>query len=225
MKISAIIAVWNGETYVKEAIQSVLTQTLPAHELIVVDDGSTDQTAAMVRSFPQVKLIQQVNAGTGPARNSGVNAATGDWLAFLDHDDLWVPDKLATQTRWVHANPGSCGVLGLIENFISPELSEDAKSMIACPPGPLPGYSPSVLTIRRDRFLETGGWPASEREGVEWFVHARELGVKFVEIPQVLVQRRLHQSNRTRLGVANNLDYVRVARGLIARRRSQQPPK
>lgn len=222
MTISAIISVWNGEAYVAESIRSVLAQSLPAVELIVVDDGSTDRTAEIVRSFPSVQLIQQKNAGTGPARNTGANGAVGDWLAFLDHDDLWVPEKLAIQSRAMVENPAAAGVLGLIQNFISPELPPEVKSRISCPQEALQGYSPSMLMVKREDFWATGGWPTSEREGVEWFIRAREFGLQFVEIPLVLAHRRLHQTNRTRIGTAKNLDYVRLAREMIARRRLRE---
>ena len=222
MTISAIIPVWNGEAYVAEAIRSVLSQTLQVDEIIVVDDGSTDHTADIVRSFANVRLIQQENASPGPARNTGVRASSGDWLAFLDHDDLWLPEKIETQIRMALGHPESVAVLGLVQNFISPDLSADAQARIECPANPLKGYTPSALTIRREAFLKSGGWPNSERQGVEWFAHALATGVSFLEIPRVLTMRRLHQTNRTRLRAAYNQDYARIARGMLAMRRANQ---
>ena len=222
MTISAIIPVWNGERYVADAIRSVLDQTRKVDEVIVVDDGSTDGTVEIVQSFPGVRLIQQGNASPGPARNTGVSASRGDWLAFLDHDDLWVPEKIGVQARMAAQQPGIDAVLGLVRNFVSPELSPEAQSRIECPPNPLQGYTPSALMIRRDSFLRTGGWPNSERQGVEWFALARESGLKFLEISEVLTKRRLHQTNRTRLRSSYNGDYARIAREMLARKRNRQ---
>ena len=98
MDISVIIPVRNAERHIGRAIGSVLTQTRPAGQIIVVDDGSTDGTAEAVRAFGEsVCLIQQPTAGVSVARNTGIAAATGDWIAFLDADDEWMPDKLRLQ--------------------------------------------------------------------------------------------------------------------------------
>lgn len=100
MTISVIIPAWNAERHIARAIRSVLAQSRPAEEIIVVDDGSTDGTAKVVRAFGmQVRLITQPNGGASVARNTGIAAATGDWIAFLDADDEWLPDKLQLQAE------------------------------------------------------------------------------------------------------------------------------
>ena len=106
MKISAVIPAYNSEVTIGRAIDSVLKQTRPADEVLVVDDGSTDSTAEIIRSYgDKVHLFQQENAGVSVARNAGVNAATGDWIAFLDADDEWLPEKLKLQTEHLQRNP------------------------------------------------------------------------------------------------------------------------
>jgi glycosyltransferase involved in cell wall biosynthesis len=98
MEISVIIPAWNAERHISRAIRSVLAQTRPADEIIVVDDGSTDGTAEAVQTFGQaVRLIQQPHAGVSVARNTGIAAARGQWMAFLDADDEWLADKLRLQ--------------------------------------------------------------------------------------------------------------------------------
>lgn len=100
IQISAVIPAYNAEKYIARAIVSVLRQSRPADEIIVVDDGSTDKTAQIVRSFGgKVRLISQSNAGVSAARNAGIRAAKGNWIAFLDADDEWLPDKLQLQTE------------------------------------------------------------------------------------------------------------------------------
>ena len=97
-RISVIIPAYNAGRYLAEAIQSVLAQTLSVHEIIVADDGSADNTAAVALSFPApVRYHLNPHEGTAAARNQGVRVAQGEWLAFLDADDLWQPDKLAAQ--------------------------------------------------------------------------------------------------------------------------------
>lgn len=104
--ISVIIPVYNRPAFVKRAIDSVLSQTLIADEIIVVDDGSTDETASVLDSFGvQIKVIRTQNLGVSHARNIGIKEASGEWIAFLDSDDVWEPEKLATQMDYHNNNP------------------------------------------------------------------------------------------------------------------------
>src|ERR1700687_5608941 len=93
--VTAIIPVYNGAALIRRSIESVLSQTHPADELIVVDDGSTDETSTIIRSYgAKVRHLYQPNSGVAAARNNGVKQASSQWIAFLDHDDEWLPDKL-----------------------------------------------------------------------------------------------------------------------------------
>ncbi len=104
--VSVIIPAYNSEQYIRRAIDSVLAQTHPASEIIVVDDGSTDNTCEMVQRYgPPVRYLYQANAGPGAARNTGIQAAKGEWIAFLDSDDEWAPEKLQVQLDLLHRNP------------------------------------------------------------------------------------------------------------------------
>jgi glycosyltransferase involved in cell wall biosynthesis len=103
---SVVIPSFNSEFFIKRTLESVLAQTYLPSEIIVVDDGSTDDTAKVVKSYgDNVRYIYQDNAGDGPARNTGIKAAKGDWIAFLDHDDEWLPKKLEIQMKLLSENP------------------------------------------------------------------------------------------------------------------------
>ncbi len=103
---SVVIPVYNGAGTIGRAIESVLAQTYPASELIVVDDGSTDDTARVVASFGRrVVSLSQANAGVSAARNNGAQLATGEWLAFLDADDWYYPDRLRWHAEWIARDP------------------------------------------------------------------------------------------------------------------------
>jgi glycosyltransferase involved in cell wall biosynthesis len=113
-KISVVIPAFNAASFIRRTIDSVLAQTFTDFELIVVDDGSTDDTGRVVQSYgaaganppaPVVRYLRQANAGDGPARNAGIAAARGEWIAFLDHDDEWLPDKLARQMALLERHP------------------------------------------------------------------------------------------------------------------------
>jgi glycosyltransferase involved in cell wall biosynthesis len=117
--VSIVMPAWNRERFIRDAITSVLQQTYPHFELIVIDDGSQDATTAIVREFtdPRVRLIEQANAGAARARNVAVAAAKGSFIAFLDSDDLWKPDKLARQMPLFERNPALTLVSGRAETI------------------------------------------------------------------------------------------------------------
>src|SRR6476646_8439048 len=112
--VSVIIPVYNYERYLAEAVESVLNQTHRNLEVIVVDDGSTEQSGAVARSFADrgVRYIHLVHAGIGPTRNKGVELAGGDFIAFLDADDRWPEEKIERQLRAFENDPGLEMVFG-----------------------------------------------------------------------------------------------------------------
>ncbi len=134
--LAVVIPAWNAERYLAEAIESVLGQTVPVDTILVVDDGSTDDTAAVARRYPEVRLVQQANAGAGAARNRGVAATDEALLAFLDADDVWLPHKLERQLPHVEER-GFGAVFGLVQNFVSPDVA-DALADLEFERRPLP---------------------------------------------------------------------------------------
>ncbi|HML74100.1 MAG TPA: glycosyltransferase family A protein [Anaerohalosphaeraceae bacterium] len=106
MKISVVIAAYNAAATIERAVRSVLAQTRRADEILVVDDGSRDDTAQIAGQISKsVLVVRQANTGSSVARNTGIEAASGDWIAFLDADDEWLPDKLRLQEAFLDANP------------------------------------------------------------------------------------------------------------------------
>jgi glycosyltransferase involved in cell wall biosynthesis len=141
--VSVVLPVYNGELYLRETIESVLAQSYPGIELIAVNDGSTDTSAEIISSYPGVKSITQENKGVPFARNAGVSASRGDFVAFIDQDDLWLSHKIQSQVEAMVAQPEAqyCitqQIFYLADNTEKPEW---------CPQEwldkPLAGYSPS----------------------------------------------------------------------------------
>jgi len=105
--VSVIMPSYNTSLYIQEAIDSVLSQDYPNKELIIIDDGSTDNTVDLIRAYGErVTLLTQKNQGSAVARNAGIAAARGEYIAFLDSDDVWLPGKLSTQVRYLEQQPG-----------------------------------------------------------------------------------------------------------------------
>jgi glycosyltransferase involved in cell wall biosynthesis len=131
LRIGVVIPAYNSAAHIGRAIDSVLAQTRPADEIIVVDDGSTDATADVIRAYgPKIRLIPQANTGASAARNAGINAATGDWIAFLDADDEWLPDRLAVQAELLTRRPDLVWVSG---NYINCSCAENRQSPYILP--------------------------------------------------------------------------------------------
>lgn len=164
MKISVIIPTFNRAHTVGRAIRSVMDQSDPPHELIVVDDGSTDETQALLASFtePMVVIRNNTNRGVSLARNLGIQAATGDWLTFLDSDDEWHRDKLKRQTQFHARNPqlliSQCDEVWIRNGVKVNPMVKHAKQggWIFDECIPLCIVSPSAVIINAQIFKEVG---------------------------------------------------------------------
>ncbi len=195
MKISVIIPTYNRTQVLGRAVQSVLNQTLPAHEIIVVDDGSSDNTPVlMAESFPQCIYLQQPNRGVSAARNRGIELATGDWLAFLDSDDEWLSGKLEAQRDMLKRHP-DIKICHTEEIWIRNgkrvnQMNKHAKSggNIFQKCLPLCVISPSSVIIHRSLFEQVGNFdeqlPACEDYDL-WLRICANHPVAFVEQPQI----------------------------------------
>jgi hypothetical protein len=141
-QVSVIIPTYNRAGYVVEAIDSVLAQTFNEHEIIVVDDGSTDNTKEVLAKYgDRLRYIYQANAGVSSARNHGIQEAKADWIAFLDSDDIWFPEKLAVQMEFVHKYPDV--VLHTVNVEVPEEEHAAANSFGHC--GFTPGHVDEVI--------------------------------------------------------------------------------
>ena len=224
-RISIIIPVFNGGKYLGDAIESVLSQGEYVFEIIVVDDGSTDNTAKVVETFGQTVLYcYQANAGVGAARNRGVAMAQGDFLAFLDADDFWSENKLKKQSDVFQADPALDMVFGYIQQFYSPELTEEEKSQINIPVEVIPGRHAGTMLIKKESFLRVGFFKPDLRIGefIDWFARASELRLKSIMLSDVLMKRRIHQTNLGRTQQDQRADYLRTLKAALDRRRSQK---
>lgn len=222
--VSVIIPVHDGERFLAEAIDSALAQSLPPGEVLVIDDGSTDGSAAVAAAYgPPVRLLRQGRSGPGVARNAGVEAATGEWLAFLDADDLMTDGRLLAQRDRLLGAAGPAVVFGHNFRFQHGERPLDALRRGDVGPrrlGTVP--IPSTLFCRRDLFGLVGPFDPRLRMGefIYWLTRAERLGVVRDVLPQVVACRRRHDGN-TSLNSADQyaalvklvLDDRRAARG------------
>lgn len=221
-RVSVVIPVYNCERYLAAAIESTLAQSSRSLEVIVVNDGSTDSSEAVARRFgPPVQCFCQPHWGIGAARNQGVKLARGGFLAFLDADDLWMKDKITLQLAAFQEAPDLQAVFGQVEQFLSPELDEETRAKFHLSGEVLAGLAAGTMLVRRDFFLETGGFTTDFKIGefLEWYAAAKEMGMKYLLLPQVLLKRRLHTGNTGIREAGARADYLRILKASLDRRR------
>lgn len=224
MRIAAIMAAYNAERYVAEALDSVLSQSRHADEIIVVDDGSTDRTGDALRPFePHITLIRQPNGGPGRALNSAIAAATGDAFAFIDADDAWTPQKLELQEAAIALEPGLEAVFGGIRQFVSPDVDPEAASQFVVPEAPQAGICKTAMMIRRIAFDRIGPFDEARTAAdfFDWYARASALGLRYHIVPDVVALRRQHGDNIGRRSRERQHDEIMQAlkRSLDMRRR------
>jgi glycosyltransferase involved in cell wall biosynthesis len=217
--VTVIIPFCNHERHLDTAIRSVLGQTHAPVELILVDDGSTDRSAALARAHvPPARYLRRENGGAGAARNSGIERASGDYLAFCDVDDVWAPTKLERQMAAVGRDPTIDVVFVRVTEFWAADEAGPPPRAIR---RDFPGALPSALLVRREAFDRVG--PFAEgllvAEWVDWYVRMRETGLKEAWLPDVLVARGLHRSNNSLLQQSARIEYCRILRTHLHRPR------
>lgn len=223
-KVSIIISVCNGEKYLHEAIESALDQDYPDKEVIVVNDGSTDKTSHIIKSFgSQIISCYQENRGLGAGRNSGVRVSKGQFLAFLDHDDLWEKTKLTEQIKlWKTFHVQDPLVFSLVKQFICPSLTAEQKQAVCVNENPLPGYIAGTMFLSRSRFNKIGYFFEENEVGeyIEWYQRAVEMQVPVILLDQVTLFRRVHLDNMGRKREIYNRNYYLkiLKKGLDKRR-------
>jgi len=195
--VSVIIPAYNGQDYLADAIRSVLAQTYPHYEIIVIDNGSTDQTAQIAQSFPEVRYYHSAFADTSIARNLGLSLAQGDYIAFLDQDDTWTVDKLEKQVRFLSQNREFGAVIGHQQMYLEAGHTKPHWLKAEFLQKPQLAYLPSALLIRKETLAITNHFDTtfSLASDVAWFLKAKHTGVQIEILNDVVVQRRIHGDN------------------------------
>jgi len=220
--VSVVIVVKNGQRYLATAIDSVLAQTYEAYEIIVVDGRSSDDTERIARGYEHVRYLQQPGQGIADAYNTGIDEARGNLIAFLSHDDLWLPNKLSRQVDCLARQPETQYTVTHFKYFLEPGC--------AFPPGfkrnllgkPLLGRIMETLVARKQLFDRIGKLndEFSVANDVDWYARAKDYAVPMVIIPEVLLLKRVHDTNLTFTG-ANNRELLGLLKQSIQRQRQQ----
>jgi len=224
--VSCIVPLYNGAAYLCEAVESIWAQTYQPLEVIVVDDGSTDDIATATRQLGvRIRYVRQDNRGPAAARNHGVSLARGELIAFLDADDLWHPEKLARQAARFAERPELEISLTHFRNFWMPELAEEEKRFRDHPiTRSKPGYTAQTLVARQRTFERIGGFDpkARHKDVIAWLLQARRAGAMIEVLPDVLVRRRIHTGNLSRQRNAEDAaELLALVKALLDQRRQE----
>jgi glycosyltransferase involved in cell wall biosynthesis len=223
-RVSVVIPTYNTSRYLPDAVASVRAQQWPDTEIIVVDDGSTDETPSVVSALADVTYLRQDNAGTAAARNRGVAAATGSWLAFLDADDQWADGKLARQMAYRDEHPCDM-VFGLATEVRD---DDDLKAERAVRGAGLrhavAARCAGTMLITRDAFERAGPFPTAWRVGefIDWYLRAVDVGLTGSVLQEIVLYRRVHAANGGWTAGAARQDYLRIIKGALDRRRTSE---
>lgn len=219
--ISTIIPVFNGAAFIRAALESVAAQRHPNLEMIVIDDGSTDETEAEVRSFAEgsqmpVLYLRQENMGPAAARNRGIALANAEILAFQDADDLWTPDKLAVQLPLLEGPEPADVVMGQAQIF-----TEGSPATAQAAPGGFLGFQAALF--RRSVFDRVGLLNETLRigEDLDWFMRAREAGARIRLHSEAVLFYRRHANNLTPTATGNSKVTLFLLKQSLARRRQE----
>lgn len=218
-RVSVVMTVRDGERYLQEAINSILDQTRPPDEVVVVDDGSTDRTVSILTDYGDaITVVHQQPLGTFAGTNHGIRVATGDVMGFLDADDLFTPDSIEVRLDVLDAHPEVDIVFGQLQQFTSPELPPEATARFRVDTTPTTVPLFPTMLIRRHVFDLVG--PLDEARAtasnIDWIARARTAQIRQMPLEVLVAHRRIHlwntgvtQPETTR---ANLLSVVRAHR-------------
>ena len=221
--VSVIIPVYNGARYLRAALESVFAQTYRPLEVIVVDDGSVDDSGDIAQSFPEVRYVRQDNQGVAAARNNAIDAARGEFFAFLDQDDLWTPEKLRLQIGHLLSHPDLGYTLTHQQFFLDPGATLPAwfrKELLA---SIHTGWVLGTLVVRRTVFETVGNFATgySAANDSDWFFRAKAAGIPMAVVPELLLLKRIHGANDSGRSKEILSELLKVVKTSLDRQRSQ----
>ena len=218
LSYAVIIPAYNAERTIDETLRSVLNQTVSPAEIVVVDDGSTDETVSIAESFGKsVRVLRQSNSGPGSATNRGMHFVTADVFALLDADDLWLSDKMRQQLEVLSANPDLAVVGCKMRQFLHGQADDGLGEVRE-------GLLRSVIAIRRKVYADVGDFvdtPGYSGEVIDWLARLREKGHSTLEIDSVLALRRvISGSLSSKTSPLRNTGYLKAAYLSMLRRKN-----
>ena len=228
--VSCVVPTFNAARYLPQALASILDQTHRDLEVVIVDDGSEDDTLAIAAAAgSRVRVVRQNRLGPAATRNRGVQEARGAFLAFLDPDDLWKPDKLELQLLRFQADPALDLCVSHASLLWEPEAAGQAQRLQHLPRAtqPVPGFATITLLARRQAFDTVGLFDPDLwfADAVDWFLRAEAAGLKRLLLPEALTIHRMHGRNLSqRREQDSRKEFLRIVKRWADRQRTRPAP-
>lgn len=197
MKVTVIIATLNAESFISNALESVMKQTYTNFEVLIIDGGSTDNTKSIAKKFPKVKIMDQFGKGLFDAWNQGIRLSDSAFIAFLDSDDYWELDTLSKHMNALKSNPDLLGSFGRVKYFLGENDQAPAEFKISLLNDNHLAYMPGCFLGRKSiineiGFFETKWLVASD---ILWFAKVKEMSDRVTTIDNVVLNKRVHNKN------------------------------
>jgi glycosyltransferase involved in cell wall biosynthesis len=225
-RVSIIIPTYNRPVYLAEAIESVLVQRGADLEVLVVDNGTMGETKEVAKGFgDRIVYFHLESPGIGLARNAGVAASTGDFIAFLDDDDLWTGDKLQRQLKAFEEHPELDAVFGHMRQFLCPQVdSEELEKVKHLDGQVLPAPLATSILMRRSAWERVGLFDTSLQIGVDvdWYSRVCDSKIATMMLPDVLYLRRIHKTNTNFTHSHEKNGRLLMLKRIIDRRRAAE---
>ena len=215
--LSVIVPVYNGAKFLPQAMENIRRGCPAATEIILVDDGSSDETAQVASLYSDIVFVSQVNAGPAAARNRGLALANGEIIAFLDVDDVWPQGSLQARLEILQQDAQTEIVLGRVRCFRVLDNGETELS------DPFTAFNIGAALYRKSVFEKVGFFDGKLRfgEDTDWFLRAREQQAAMQVLDEVTLHYRLHSGGMTHGKGASQLNVVRALKMSLDRRRSE----
>jgi glycosyltransferase involved in cell wall biosynthesis len=220
--VSVIIPVYNGARFLRAALESVFAQTYRSFEVIVVDDGSVDDSGIIAQSFAEVRYMHQANQGVAAARNYGIETAQGEFFAFLDQDDLWTPEKLKVQIGYLLSHPDVGYTLTQQQYFLDPGATLPAWFRKELFDSVHTGWVLGTLVVRRSAFEKIGNFATgySAANDSDWFFRAKAAEMPMAVMPELLLRKRIHEANDSARAKEILSELLKVVKTSLDRQRT-----
>ena len=227
--VSILLPVLNAERFLAQALDSIQAQTYPHYELIIIDGGSSDGTAALARTAPRARWLAQTGAGLANAWNTGLSAAQGEYISFIESDDLWRADKLDVQVHHLKQHTSFQYVIAQVQLFLEPGCPPPAGLNPDVFAGSHVGRMPGTLMARRALFEQIGMFEDRWRvtPDIDWFARLAAEQVPGAVLPEVLLYRRIHESNLTQVAGPSlvKTELLQLLKQNMDRRRRRAAPE
>jgi len=219
LSFSVIVPVYNGQKYLRDTLESLVTQDYSSFEIIAVDDGSSDSSAEIIQSYNSVKYIYQDNQGNAVARNRGIASSTNDVIALIDQDDLWVPEKLSTFAGYFTSHPEIDFAVAKARVFLSQGIEVPTWCRDNLLNRDIVDYSPGSIVFRRRLFNRIGPFDQSLVSGhdTDWILRVKDSDTPIGVLPDVLLLKRVHEANQSAEVTRIHAELLEVFRRSIKR--------